>query len=274
MEANAAPIEDFRAGVRQMFGESLRASEDLLQVGHEIGAAPDTDPLSETVRQLLRAASNSMRSVLTLVECGCGTDALKISRTMFEMAVNIHYLHSHPETLQDYLDFQWIKKKRHRDYLLNFAPTQAQRTDDASMTELTAEYARVSPRFTGRNGKIRSHWHKSNYQEVARSVGGEIIYGGVWPFVSSLIHMDVLGLIIARGPSGEVEAVPSDSNLTLGLQIGVLSYAMALFAADEILKANTEHRIQSAFGTFRQSFAVGQTRERGCPASPTPTPPT
>lgn len=249
-------MEDFITSVRQALGDIFKSADDLLTVGHEIAATPSTDPLPETVRQLLRTVSNSMRSVLILVEHGCGTDALKIARTMFETAVNIHYFHSHPEAIQNYVDFEWIKKKKHHDYLLKFAPAQAQRMDDASLSELTAEYARASPRFTGPKGKVRSQWHKSDYREVARSVGGEIIYGGVYPFVSSLMHMDILGLIIARGPSGEVGVVPSDSNLTLGLHIAVLSYAMALIASNEILKANGEDRIQSAFERFKESSTV------------------
>lgn len=252
-------MDDFITSVRQALGDIFKAAADLLTVGHEIAATPSTDPLPETVRQLLRTVSNSMRSVLILVEHGCGTDALKIARTMFETAVNIHYLHSHPEAIQDYVDFQWIKKKKHHDYLLKFAPAQAQRMDDASLSELTAEYARVSPRFTGPKSKVRSTWHKSDHRQVARSVGGEIIYGGVYPFISSLLHMDILGLIMSGGPSGEVEVVPSISNLELGIQIAVLSYAMALTASNEILKANGEDKIQSAFENFRNSCAVSQT---------------
>jgi hypothetical protein len=156
------------------------------------------------------------------------------------------------------LDFQWIKKKKHHDYLLKFAPAQAQRVDQVTLSELNAEYARVSQRFTGPRGKVRSQWHKSDHREIARSVGGEIMYGGLYPFVSSLTHMDILGLIIACGPNGEVEAVPSVSNLVLGLQIGMVSLAMALIAANEILKAGAEDAIQAAFQKFKESASVTQ----------------
>jgi hypothetical protein len=251
-------IEQFSASVRQALGDVFRAAEELLEAGAKITAQPHAEQLPETVRRLLRTVSNSMRSVLILVEHGGGTDALKIARTMFETAVNIHYLHSHPETLQDYVDFQWIKKKKHHDYLLKFAPAQAQRVDQATLSELNAEFARASPRFMGPKGRVRSQWHKSDHREIARNVGGEIIYGGVYPFVSSLTHMDILGLIIASGPNGEVEAVPSGSNLVLGLQIGMVSYAMALIAANEILKGGAEDAIQAAFQRFKESASVTQ----------------
>jgi hypothetical protein len=230
MESAQHPRDDFVTRVRQALGDTLKVADDLLIIGHDIAATPSTDPLPETVRQLLQTLSNSMRSVVILVEHGCGTDAFKIARTMFETAVNIHYLDSHPEAIQDYIDFQWIKKKRYHNELKKYAPAQAQRLDDASLNELNAEYARVSPRFTGPKRKIRSQWHKSDHREVARSVGAEIIYSGFYPFVSSLTHMDILGLIIARYPSGEVEAVPSLVHLESGLQNAVLTYAMALDA--------------------------------------------
>jgi hypothetical protein len=251
-------VDEFTGNVRQVLGDVFGAAEDMLEAGAKITERPSPERLPETVRQLLRTVSNSMRSVLILVEHGCGTDALKLARTMFETAVNIHYLHSHPETLQDYLDFQWIKKKKHHDYLLKFAPAQAQRVDQVTLSELNVEYARVSPRFTGPKGKVRSQWHKSDHREIARNVGGEIMYGGLYPFVSSLTHMDILGLIIASGPNGEVEAVPSATNLVLGLQIGMVSFAMALIAANQILKAGAEAGIQAAFQKFKESASVAQ----------------
>jgi hypothetical protein len=85
------------------------------------------------------------------------------------------------------------------------------------------------------------------------------MYRGLYPFVSSLTHMDILGLKIASQSKDEVEAVPSVANLVLGLQIGIVSYTMALIAANEILKAGAEEAIQSAFGKFRESASVAQT---------------
>jgi hypothetical protein len=99
MNAMDKSIEQFSAGVRQTLGDVFGAAEDMLEAGATITERSNAERLPETVRQLLRTVSNSMRSVLILVEHGCGTDALKIARTMFETAVNIHYLHNNPETL-------------------------------------------------------------------------------------------------------------------------------------------------------------------------------
>ena len=205
---------------------------------------------------MLRTVSNSMQSVLILTDHGCGTDALKIARTMFETAVNIHYIDSSPESIQDYLDFQWIEKKRHYGFLAEFAPAQAQQIDSSSVRELISESARVAPRFTGPKGKVRPRWRKLNLRDIARKVGGEFVFSGLYSNLSSLIHMDALGLTMAKSRAGVVEAVPSNSNLVLGLQAAVLSYAMALLAADHALRTNREDRIQSGFEKFKQSSSV------------------
>jgi len=256
MKSKEKATQDFSARVREALGDVLGAAEDFLEVGAEITAQPNREQLPQTVRQLLRTVSNSMRSVILLVEHGSGTDALKLARTMFETAVNIHYLHSHPECLQDYVDFQWIKKKKHHEYLLKIAPGQASRVDNTSLNELNREYTRVRPRFIGPKDKVRNRWHKSDHRDIARQTGGEQMYGTLYPFVSSLTHMDILGLIIATGPSGDIEEVPSATNVELGLQIALLSYAMALSATNEILKAGCDVRIQAAFERLRDSSSV------------------
>src|SRR5690348_15127658 len=139
-------MNDFRTAVRQALAEMLEAAEDMIQIGKEITVAPYIDPLAETVRQLARTVSNSMRSVVILVENGCGTDTLKLARTIFETAVNIHHLHEHPMEIDDYIDFQWIKKKKHHEYLQRIGPDQVKQVDAAALSELNSEYARVSPR--------------------------------------------------------------------------------------------------------------------------------
>ena len=249
-------MDEFRAAVRDALSEMLEAAEEMIQIGKEITAAPCIEPLAETVRQLARTVSNSMRSVVILVENGCGTDTLKLARTIFETAVNIHHLHEQPTEIDDYIDFQWIKKKKHYEYLQRIGPGQVKQVDGAALAELNSEYARVSPRFMGRNKKVRNRWHKPPHREIAAKVGGGVIYDGIYPLTSSLTHMDVLGLNAAIGQCSEVEAVPSATNVELGLQIAVLSYAMALSATSEVLKSDCATRLQGAFDKFRRSSAV------------------
>ncbi len=51
------------------------------------------------------------------------------ARTMFESAVTVHYMDSHPELVQDYVDFLWVKRKLYHEDRLKSAPGQAERMD-------------------------------------------------------------------------------------------------------------------------------------------------
>jgi hypothetical protein len=250
-DANKTGFPEFGEDVGRSLGTMLAIAKRFLAMGREMTQGTRPDQLQELVRQLTRTVSNSMRSVMVLVSNGCATDALKIARTMFETAVTVHYLDSHPEIVQDYVDFLWVKRKKHHDYLLQFAPNEARRLNPASVREMEAQYQRVKGRFTDARGKVRNSWHKTDRREIARKIGGESMYGGMYPFTSSLTHMDILGLIAATGESGDVEIAPSKVNLTLALQMAVTNYAMALTAWDEIGNCGMSDRLQATFLSFK-----------------------
>jgi len=228
----------------------LVVAEKFLAMGREMTEAMRPDQLQELLRLLTRTVANSMRSVKVLVENGCGTDALKIARTMFETAVTVHYLHSHPEFVQDFVDFLWVKRKKHHDYLRNFVPKEAERLDPAFVAEMIAEYDRVKPRFIDVRQKVRASWHKGDRRDMARKIAAEGMYGGMYPILSSLTHMDMLGLVFATGKNEDVELAPSEANLTLALQMAITTYAMALTAWDEIGKCGMGDRLQAVFSEF------------------------
>ena len=251
-DTNETGFPEFRAGVGRSHRPMLAIAEKFLAMGREMTEGIRLDRLQELVRLLTRTVANSMRSVMVLVENGCGTDALKIARTMFETAVTIHYLHSHPELVQDFVDFLWVKRKRHHEYLLKFAPKEAERLDPSSVAELNAEYDRVKGRFMGSREKIRNSWHKADRREMARKVAAEGMYGGMYPILSSLTHMDMLGLVFATGKSEDVDFAPTEANLTLALQMAVTNYAMALTAWDEIGNSGMRDRLEAVFSEFKE----------------------
>jgi hypothetical protein len=230
----------------------LAVAEKLLAMGRKMTEGIRPDQLQELVRLLTRTVVNSMRSVSVLVENGCGTDALKIARTMFETAVTVHYLHSHPELVQDFVDFLWVKRKKHADYLRRFVPKEAERLDPSFVAEMMAEYKRVRPRFLDARRNVRASWHKADRREMARKVAAEGMYGGMYPILSSLTHMDMLGLVFAAGKREDVELAPSGANLTLALQMAITTYAMALTAWDEIGNCGMGDRLQAVFGEFTE----------------------
>jgi len=248
-DTNEMGFPEFRAAVGRSHRPMLAIAERFLAMGREMTEGIRLDQLQELVRLLTRTVANSMRSVMVLVENGCGSDALKIARTMFETAVTIHYLHSRPELVQDFVDFLWVKWKKHYDYLLKFSPKEAERLDRGFVQEIHAEYERVKHRFRD----CRGQWHKADRREMARKVAAEGMYGGMYPMLSSLTHIDMLGLNIAAGKSEHVELAPSESNVTLALRMAVTNYATALTAWDEIGNCGMRERLEAVFGEFTEA---------------------
>jgi hypothetical protein len=207
------------------------------------------------VREIARSVANSLESVLILVSNGCADDAFRIARTMFESAITIHYLESHPDLVQDYVDFLWVKRKRHHDDLVKYAPSQAERVDPQQLEQMNAEYERVKPRFTDRKGKVRNSWCRVSIRAMAEEIKADSMYGGMYGFTSSITHTDMLGLVSASEESDAVLSVPSLVNLPLALQMGVVSHAMTLSAVNQIGGLKFDDSLDEAFEQFKQASA-------------------
>jgi hypothetical protein len=248
---------DFQKEVCRQIGPLLDSATAFLEIGGDMLSKPFSGQLASVVREIARSVANSMESVLILVFNGCADDAFRIARTMFESAVTIHYLEGHPESLKDYVDFLWVKRKRHHDDLLRFAPTQAEKVDPQQLEQMNAEYERVRPRFTDRKGRVRNAWCQVSVRAMAEEVRADSMYGGLYEFTSSITHTDVLGLVSGAGASDEIASVPSVMNIPLALQMGVFNYAMTLTAVNQIVGLTFGERLDEAFSQFkRASVAV------------------
>jgi hypothetical protein len=67
--------------------------------------------LLHVVGRMAAAAANSYGAVLTLALNGYGHDAMKIARSPFEVELNILRLKTHPEEINDFLNFNFIQQK-------------------------------------------------------------------------------------------------------------------------------------------------------------------
>jgi hypothetical protein len=172
---------------------------------------------------------------------------------MFESAVTIHYLESHPDLVQDYVDFLWVKRKRHHDDLLKYAPSQAEQVDPQQLEQMNAEYERVKPRFTDRKGKVRNSWCQVSLRAMVEEIKAGSMYGGMYGFPSSITHTDMLAVLSASGDCDTVISVPSPVNIPLALQMGVVSYAMTLTAINQIGGLTFDDRLSEAFQQFKQA---------------------
>ena len=79
------------------------------------------------------------------------------------------------------------------------------------------------------------------------------MYGGLYPFGSSMTQTDILSIIAGAGASNDVEPVPSELNVTLALQKAVVSFAMTLMAFDKIADLGRGDELEAAFTEFKNS---------------------
>jgi hypothetical protein len=159
----------------------------------------------------------------------------------------------HPDLVQDYVDFLWVKRKRHHDDLVKHASSQAERVDPQNLQQMNAEYERVKPRFSDLKGRVRNSWCQVNLRAMAEEIKAGSMYGGMYGFTSSVTHTDMLGLVSASGESDAVLSVPSLVNVPLALQMGVLSYAMTLSAVNQISGLRFDEILGKAFERFKQA---------------------
>ncbi len=175
---------------------------------------------------------------------------------MFESAVTVHYLDSHPELVQDYVDFLWVKRKLYHEDRLKSAPGQTEWMDPRKLEQMNSEYERVKTRFMGSKGKVRNRWCRTDFRAMAEEVKADSMYCGLYGFTSSITHTDMLGLVSASGGGDAVILVPSLHSVPLALQMGIFSYAMTLTAINQIADLKLDDRLDEAFRQFKNASAV------------------
>src|ERR1039458_1024174 len=253
MDQTAVGFPEFRPESLRTLEPVLAAARRFLQLGHEMVKVPVSEELADLAKQITLSVANSMEAVLLLISNGCGVDGLRVARTMFEAAIVLHYLESHPEFVQDFIDYQWVIQKKHQDYRLGLPPDKVPPLAPEKIAEMESNYQRVKHRFMGKNGRDRNSWCKASLREMAKEVNAESMYAGLYPFGSSMTHTNILSIIAGAGASDDVEPVPSTANVTLALQTGVVSFAMTLMAFDKIAELGRDDELEAAFAEFKNA---------------------
>jgi hypothetical protein len=244
---------EFRQAALQALEPMLAAARSFVQTGQAMMKAPVSDQFPDLAKQITQTAANSMESVLILVSNGCGVDALRLARTMFEAAVTLNYLDSHPELVQDFVDYLWVIRKTHHEYRLTLPPDEVPPLSSEKIVEMESNYQRVKHRFVGKSGKPRNSWCKATLRDMAKEINAESMYLGLYTFGSSMTHSDILSIVAGAGESNEVEPVPSKLNLTLALQKAVVSFAMTLMVFDKIADLGRGDELEASFARFRDA---------------------
>jgi hypothetical protein len=128
---------------------------------------------------------------------------------------------------------------------------------------METNFNRVKHRFVDKNGRVRNSWCKANLRDIAKKINAESMYGGLYPFGSSMTHTDILSIVAGAGKSNDVEPVPSKLNVTLALQKAVVSFAMTLMAFDKIADLGRGSELEVAFNGFKNCTPAAPSSSQG-----------
>jgi hypothetical protein len=247
---------DFWQRVHDQFPKFFdSATVELAEIGNTAFRRPLAEPLHKIARHLTRMVLNSLNSVSILALNGCGVEAMKIARSMFETAVTLGYLHLHPEEVEDYLDYHFVIQKQRLDFMKAHVQERFQQIPANVLQETEADYARVAPRFQDRKGKVRGSWCRTSIRQMTTEVGKEKLYLSFYKFASSIHHGDIGGATASSASLTDdnvldVEIVPSDAWLKYALMIAHDAAICALRDYNKIVTAGIDETVERVFRSY------------------------
>jgi len=224
----------------------------------EMTSTPLSGHLLIIVGHILAAGANSYGALVTLVLNGYGYDALRIARSIYEAELNILWLETHPEDVDDFLDYNVIQQKQYYDAM---DEEQKKAVPAERVKEMEDEYAKALPHFaTGRDKtRPRNEWCKVSIYERAKDAelywqkqleaGGQqgkqvSLYKAFYRPASSIHHLDIAGIIAQMDSEMNAHMAPSwefleDALVATGNVLRIVSYF------DEMAGLGLESRLQS-----------------------------
>jgi hypothetical protein len=202
-------FEDFRARMYEKYESSLRASMELARISNGLFKCPLRVPLHKIIRFIARIVVNSNGAVMALAVNGYGNDAMRVARSIFEGSTTVAYLRSHPELVDDYIDFYPIRKWQLYEDLLSTAPECVKDVPVRRVDEMRREFVATAPRFRNRKGDLLGLWCRKGVRKMAEDVG----LGGWYPVfytrASGMEHIDMSGLEAQKSRDMfEIEVAP------------------------------------------------------------------
>ncbi len=202
--------------------------------------------------------SNSLGSLITLTLNGYGHDAVRIARGMFEMAVNVAYLAKHPDEVDDYLDFNWIRQKKLMTHLEKDDPETFAKLTQAQRDEIDTRFADVLPRFqTKPGGKPRPSWCVKSIKERVEEVGLAGFYPTFYAYASSIHHGDIGGLSAQVSAARfRTELAPSFQAIKDALIMGHQSVLVVIDNFNDVASLSLETEIKAAADAFQKAWNI------------------
>jgi hypothetical protein len=249
---------DFWQPAHDRFPKFYKAAGDLIPIVNEVITRPLDGKLQIVLGFMTGIVANSFSALITLGMNGFGHDALRISRGMFEIAVNAAYLQLHPDEVDDFLDYHWVDQKKRLEYLEQHCPERFKALSSSTISEVNLEYAKVLPRFANKKGKPRGSWSKKDIRTRAEEVGLGQFYPTFYAHASGVHHGDFSGLAAQSNSGLEVEMAPSFDGIEDALMMGHQSVLMVLTSTNKLAGLGIEDRIDAACGVYVEVWKVPQ----------------
>lgn len=221
--------------------DEIRAIDKVQQVANDLVEVTkeSADELVEVARALTGVNSASMSDILILVGNGRGTGAMKVARSMFEVAVVAEYLVKHPDKVDLYLDFAHVIGWRYLQLLDRIS--HAQISSDL-MREAEAQYNRVKGKFE-KDGRVRNNWSDKSLRRLADDIGRADLYDLVYGLASMLHHVNV-GALISHDLKWDAEALRTGHG-------ALLQTVTALYNAYHETSASLQEKLNTLIAEFK-----------------------
>jgi hypothetical protein len=217
-------------GFPDLWGKSYSDHEHFYQViarSSDVAAEIITSTAEdkrEAVTALGSLASvnlGSMQDVVILIGNRRGAGAMKLARSMVEVAITALYLEKNPAEVGLFLDFAHVYSW---NYLQQLEIDNPGSVEPQLKAQAEFEYNRVKSRFSNSKGKVRNTWSTKTMREMADEVGFLEHYKTAYRLGSDLLHAGIAGLI-SHELDWDLEALVScpgdyvsfDSTLRIGV---------------------------------------------------------
>jgi hypothetical protein len=141
---------------------------------------------------------------------GLGFGAMKIARSMLEIAINAEFLRLSPEFLDDYLDWYLVDRFRLLNYVRSNTPHLLADYSKELQEEIEIEFQSVRHRFEV-NGKVRQGWCSLGLDSRASKTDFKDAYKVIYPMGNKLLHGSISGMSMHATDKNTIRIPPPPS---------------------------------------------------------------
>jgi len=161
---------------------------------------PRTNGLQKVILNLGILGATTLSEIATLVGNGLGQGAMKITRSMLELAINAEFLRTFPEHLDDFFDWGAVEGYRLMQFARAESPHSMGEYPDEFQKGIEQDFQRVKHRFelpgtkSGKQPRIRTGWCSVALDARAAKTGFQDEYKLIYPIGNKLLHATIGGM--------------------------------------------------------------------------------